>query len=311
MYTGTGWSTLSANNYWRGFGRMTSNPGDAVQVTYSCANAHDLYLGTSLYNNRGVVSVSLDGDTPSSLDCFLNVTSETVTRRVLRRAVSAGTHTVTITLDSSNHQATDPKWDINSLGYCFLFDYIEAALPSDLPDAAVSYPKVSPALDFDTDATYKVSPQRLLWHLRKLGFGGQLNEYVGVYWWNQRKRGGDHWNSAVIDMGGTGLPGDSATITIGASSTSTGLSLRKTVTQWDTVDTIAAHFVYYLNAASVSMYAQKTGTGQLTISTRTPNWGDSLSVSGTSATGTYHRDWKLECGDGWHVDDRRFECEPD
>ena len=303
-YTGSGWSTASANNYWRGFGRMTSNPGDAVQITYTCANLHDLYLGTSLYQNRGIVSISLDGDTPSALDCFLNVTSEVVTRRALRSGVPGGTHTVRITVESSNHQAIDPKWDINSLGFYFQFDYIEAALRSDLPDAAVSYPNVSPALDFDTDATYKISPQRLLWHLQKLGFGGQLNEYIGVYWWNQRKRNGAQWNSATIGIGGTWAPGDSANITIGASTTSTGLSLRKAVTQWDTADTIAAHFVYYLNAASVSMYAQKTGTGELTISTRTPNWGDSLQVSATSASGTITAAGNVNAGTdgGWVID---------
>jgi hypothetical protein len=285
VYSGTGWSTVAANNYWHGFARTTDSPGDSVTVTYTCPNTHDLYLGTSLFNNRGIVSVSLDGQPPAPIDCFLNVSSEVVTRRLVSTSVSAGSHQVTFTLLGQNHQPVDSKWDITSLEFQFLFDYIEAAIPSDIPDALVTYPTVSAALDFDTDATYKVSPQRLLWHLQKLGFGGQLNEYLGVYWWNQRRRVGSVTNSAVITLSGTWASGDSAVITIGATSKLTGLVLRKAVTTWDTLDTIAAHFVYYINSASVSMYAQKTGAGQLTIFTRTPNWGDTLAVSGTSATG--------------------------
>ncbi len=280
VYSGTGWQTISANNYWHGFGRQTANVGDSVTVTYSSASTHDLYLGTSLFNNRGMVSVTVDGDTATAQNCFLNVTSEVVTRRLLRKAVSAGTHTVTLTL-TGNYQAAKgaPLWDVSSLGYQFLFDYIEAAIASDIPNALVTYPNVSAALDFDTDATYKVSPQRLLWHLNKLGLNGQMNEYLGVYWWNQRKQIGATSNSAEVAVTGTWAAGDSATVTIGT------FPILKAVTAFDTVDTIAAHFVYYINAASVSMWAAKTSTGQLTIYTRTPLWGDTLAVSSVSSKG--------------------------
>lgn len=286
VYSTTGWSMRAANNYWRGFGRETATPGDSVIVTYSSPNTHDLYLGTSLFNNRGIVSVNLDGASLPNLDCFLNVSSEVVTRRLLQKTVPAGTHTVTLTLLA------------NSLGYRFLFDYIEAAIPSGMPDAVVTYPNVSAALDFDTDATYKVSPQRLLWHLRKLGMTGQMNEYLGVYWWNQRKRVNGVWNSAVVTFSGAWAAGDTATITIG------GFSFLKAVTQWDTSETIAAHFVYYINSASVSMWAEKTGAGQLTIHVRTPNWSDTLAVSATSATGKVGYTGNLDLGsDGtWEID---------
>ncbi len=278
-YSGAGWKMIPANNYWRGYGRMTAEQGDSVTVTYNCSSAHNLYLGTSLLNNRGILSVSFDGEALPNVDCFLNVTSEIVTRRLLSASVPAGSHTVTFTVLGNNHQAIDPSWDVTSLGYQFLFDYIEAALPSDIPDPMVTYGNVSAALDFDTDATYKVSPQRLLWHMSKLGLAGQLNEYLGVYWWNQRKRVGGLSNSAVVALSGTWAAGDAAVVNIG------GFLFQKAVTQWDTSDSIAAHFVYYINSASVSMYAQKTGPGQLTVFTRTPDWGNTLAVSATSAAG--------------------------
>ena len=288
-YAGSGWSMLPANNYWRGFGRVTNQSGDSVTVSYQCQSTHDLYLGTSLFSDRGIVGVTLDGEPLPQLDCFLNVSSEVVTRRILKTAVPPGSHQVAFTLLSANHQALG-AWDIHSTGTKFLFDYLEAAIPSDIPDAAVTYGNVSPALDFDTDATYKVSPQRLLWHLTKLGFSGQLNEYLGVFWWNQRTRVGATWNSAVISVAGNWLPGDSAQLDIytvdPATGQQTGFPFLKTVTQWDTSETIASHFVYYINAASVAMWAETTVSGQLTIHTRTPNWGDKLSVTANSAAGT-------------------------
>ena len=125
-----------------------------------------------------------------------------------------------------------------------------------------------PALDYDTDATYKVSPQRLLWHLQKLGFRGQLNEYLGVFWWNQRKRASGYngidvvWNSADVMFSGTWQPGETATLRIGGAS---GFAPQKIVTTWDTAATIAAHFVYYINSASVSMWAEDLGSGHLVI----------------------------------------------
>ena len=265
-YTGSGWSIVSANNYWHGFGRQTTNPGDAVTVTYTCASVHNLNLGSSLDANRGIISVTLDGDEPTTQNLYLDFYSEVVTRRVLRAAVPAGTHKLTLTL-------TGPA--PNDAAKQFLFDFIEASVPGDFPDALVVYGNVSPALDFDTDATYKVSPQRLLWHLNKLGFAGQINEYVGVFWWNERKRVNSIWNSVVITFSGAWAPGDIVTLSFDSAAELQGAPvplLNKTVTSWDTSDTIANHFVFYINAGSIITRAEKTGSGQLTIYTRTPNW---------------------------------------
>ena len=278
-YSGSGWNVQSANNYWRGFGRVTHQSGDSVAVTYSSTQTHDLYLGTSLYVDRRIVSITLDGDSATTLDCYLNTGSEIVTRRLVRAGVPAGTHTVTFTAGAVNPSAQ------SSAGvFAFIFDYIEAAVPTpNIPDALVTYENVSPALDFDTDATYKMSPQRLMWHLLKLGFRGQLNEYLGVFWWNQRKRAGGIWNSAVIDFSQqTWVEGDIATVSIG------GFTLTKSVSYWEATanidpaakgDSIAQHFVFYINSATVSMWAEKTSMGQITIHTRTPNWGDTISAA--------------------------------
>lgn len=289
-YSGTNWNIQPANNYWRGFSRVTHHAGDSVRVSYNTTQEHDLYLGTSLYVDRCKVNVTLDGDAPTTLDCYLDTGSEIVTRRLVRTRVPAGAHTVTVTASDSNKEAkpTDGL-------YAFIFDYIEASVPTaDIADAAITYENVSPALDFDTDATYKMSPQRLLWHVLKLGFRGQLNEYLGVFWWNQRKRVGGVWNSTVIDFSQQDWKdGDTTTITIGDPAKSS-FTMTKSVITWETSaandpfatttpppkgDIIAQHFVFYINSASISMWAEKSAPGKITIHTRTPNWGDSISAA--------------------------------
>ena len=298
-YSAGAWAAKSANNYWRGFAMGTNTSGASVTVTYSSSQTHNLYLGTSLLNNYGVVSVTVDGDTATTLDCYLETDSELVVRRLLRSSLSAGNHTLTVTLTGTPNAA--------SSGSNFIFDYIEAAiLTTQIPDAPITYPNVSPALDFDTDATYKVSPERLLWHVLKLGFLGHLNEYLGVFWWNQRTRAGAVWNSAVLTVAGTWQQNDSAELIFGPVGVANqDFSIFKSVISTDTVDTIAAHFVYYINSSTVAVWAQKTGVGQLTIYTRTPNWGDDLQAIANSSSGTFQiTSGSIEPGNPgyWQVD---------
>jgi hypothetical protein len=313
VYTGTGWNIQAANNYWHGFSRVTDQMGNSVTVTYTTTQIHDLYLGTALYLDRRIVSVTLDGDAATTLDCYLNTGSEIPTRRLLRTGVAAGTHVATFTVGAVNASATSTA---QVPTFAFVFDYLEAAVPTtEVADALIMYPNVSPALDFDTDATYKMSPQRLLWHVLKLGFRGQLNEYLGVFWWNQRKRAKGVFNVAVIDFSQQDWQdGDVATVTIGVGTSA--FTMKKSVITWETdvnpgtaADgaAIALHFAYYINSASVQMRASCSGS-QLTIYPRTPNWGTELVVTrtpaGTKTAGTLTFAGDVQPGDDgvWQVD---------
>ena len=142
-YSGT-WAIQGANNYWHGFSRVTHQAGDSLTISYSTTETHDLYLGTGLYLDRRRVTVTLDGDSPTTVDCYLNTGSEVVTRRLLRQHVSAGTHTVTFTVGDVNPSAK------SSAGvFSFVFDYLEAAVPTvDINDAVVTYNNISPAHRF-------------------------------------------------------------------------------------------------------------------------------------------------------------------
>ncbi|MDQ6699941.1 MAG: hypothetical protein M3Z36_07130, partial [Acidobacteriota bacterium] len=135
-------------------------PEQSVTIRYSCGLRHDLYVGTSLYTDRGVAGVRLDGDSETDLNCRLFNDPAVNTRRKLRSGVAAGSHSVVIRLKPGGH---------------FYFDFLEAVLSTDIPEPPPARTNISPALDYSTDHTYKLSPARLLWNFDRLGFQGPMN----------------------------------------------------------------------------------------------------------------------------------------
>ena len=117
------------------------------------------------------MSVSVDGDTPTALVTQLTTDSAIVTRRQARTGVAAGRHTVTIRLTTSG---------------VFYFNFLEAAVASAPPNALAPRAGISPALDFDTNQSYMLPPARIMWMMDQLGYAGPMNEYLGVFWWNER-----------------------------------------------------------------------------------------------------------------------------
>ena len=224
-YTGT-WAS-EAGFFSGGYARRSSQVGDTVTVKYSCAAVHDLYLGTSLYTTSGSAGIRLDGDTETTLNCFLQNEPAVNTRRRIRSAVPAGEHTVVIRVANTGTPAGSKS---------FYFDFLEAAVVGDVPDPLAARTNICPALDYSTDHTFKLSPARLLWNLNNLGFKGPLNEYIGVFWWNQRKRVNATIPVAKIAFTGAFDPMESVFVTIG------GGALGKT-TWWNEDNAvIAKHF---------------------------------------------------------------------
>lgn len=246
VYTGP-W-TAETGFFSEGFARVASTVDAAVTVSYSCPSVHDLYVGTSLYSDRGTVAVRLDGDPETELDCRLNVDSAVVTRRKVRGPVAAGRHVVTLRLKG---------------GGPFYFDFLEAAVPSDVPDPAEAVTAVCPALDYSTDHTYKLPPSRILWALDQLGFAGPMNEYIGVFWWNQRRREDAVVPSATVTFAGEFAAGDQIFLTIG------GQTCGKTVFPNEDAALIARHFAHFINATYVGVWAA-AADNVLTITCRSP-----------------------------------------
>jgi len=175
------------------FAKRTADTGAKIEVFYSCNSSHDLYIGTTLFADRGEIGVKLDGDAETLHNFAVSAEAPIYTRRLLRAGVPAGRHTAVITLKNSGN---------------FDFDFLEAAVKGDVPEALPARAHASPAFDYSTDHTYKLPAARTHWILDQLGFAGPMNEYIGVFWWNQRKRVGATIPSATVTIGGTFVAGD-------------------------------------------------------------------------------------------------------
>lgn len=291
-YTGASWAEEASNQpggtgwFYKGFARRASTVGDTVTIEYHCQQTHDLYVGTSLYSDRGKWGVRLDGDTETDLNCYLGVDVPVVTRRKVRSSVPAGSHTVVLTLKAGTSPST------GNYGY---FDFLEAAVPGDVPDPPATYSTIAPANDYGTDHSYKLSPQRLLWNFEKLGFLGPMNLYGSVFWQWQMKRSGAVFPSATIDFSQTTYAaGDGVFIDVG------GQVFGKSVFPADTATSIAKHFAQFINSASTGVWASAAGP-VLTITNRAigsaynftlSTWKETpstvaLSFTGSLSGGTY------------------------
>ena len=232
-----------------GYSKHASATGATVTINYVCPREHDLYVGTSLYVDRAVVRARLDNVRQIDVDCKLADKQPVVnTRRALFERVPAGDHTLTIQLLNNGH---------------FYFDFLEAAIPSDVPAPLPARTNISPALDYSTDHTYKLSPARLLWIFENLGYAGPMNEYLGVFWWNQRHRVGAVIPSATVTFSGAFVPNDQIFIDIG------GQVCGKSVLDGDNRATVIRHFEYFINANYVGVWAKAEGD-LLTITARSP-----------------------------------------
>jgi hypothetical protein len=237
----SGWAS-QPGFYSQGLARVSTKSGDTVRIAYECDSIHDLYLGTSLYSDRGVIAANLDSKDLTGLNTALAVDAEVVTRRLLAPAVAAGKHVLSLT-----HSDDKPAY----------FDFMEAAVPSDIPAPPPAIPDAAPALDYSTDHTFKLSPARILWNFDHLALTGPMNEYVGVFWWNQRVRSNASIPCVSVTFDDVYAPGDGVFVKIGGDETKKdpGQTFGKSVFPNEPNSTIAAHLAAFINATSVAVWA--------------------------------------------------------
>jgi hypothetical protein len=289
----SGFWEWAPENWWSsGRAKRAAQTGATTTVETHSNAVHDIYLGTRLDYDCGIIEVRLDGGAPVQLDCYEPAAEARHVRRRVFSNVSAGQHSVEIRLTGTKNPA--------SQGFYYYFDFLECAVPTDVPVAPETRTDVAVACDYGTDHAYKLSPQLLVWAIRKLGLVGEINHYVSVFWWNQRKRSGGFFPSVTVMYGGTWADGDEAFLVIG------GTTLGKSVFPADTVESIAAHFAYYINETFVGVWAEAAG-GVLTITVRSPApaYSFSFSESHNSAQGTVTVSGSLTGGamGEWVIDD--------
>jgi hypothetical protein len=297
-YSGT-WQPSPPGFYDQAFAQRATAIGSTVRIEYNSAVTHDLYVGTLLAADAGLAGIQLDGDTQTTLDCALSNTDIVITRRLVRSSVAPGSHVVAIVL---------------TLGEYIDFNFLEAAFPSDVPPPLAPRPNLSPALDFDTDHTYKNPPARILWMFDQMGFTGPINEYLGVFWWNQRVNVNGSIPALTVQFGGAWADGDAIFLEIGTplasnpsqiDTTQPISTISKSVFPADTSEPIAAHFAAYINAVFSGIWASANGA-DLVVSVRSAAYSFALAVSPqtTTTAGTITLTGMLTGGSlgEWNVD---------
>lgn len=287
---------IQSGFYLNGYIHGSHTTNGTIAISYSCQHTHDLYMGTSLYLDRGIIAYSIDGAAELTLDTYANVSPELVTRRKLSASpISAGSHTIVFRVTGTKNAAS-------SNYYCY-FNYLEASVLDDVQDPVQTYTDVSAAIDFDTNHGYTLPPERLLWMMQRLGFIGPMNEYLGVFWWNQRTRVAGTSKSYAVSLSGAWLAGDSATVTL------SGIPVRKTIRAGLDADSAALNLsssiVETINASFSGVWAQDLG-GSLVVYPRTPLFNFTVSCSASSAsTGAASGFGDLDLGSEgvWNVDD--------
>lgn len=241
----------------------------SVTVETHCGSSHDIYLGTRLDFDCGKIEARLDGGAPVPLDCYgggANV------RRLLFSDVAAGAHVVTITVSADKNT--------NSCGWYFYFDFLECAVPSDVPDAPEERTDIGVATDFDTDNAYKLAPQRLVWGIQKSGLVGEIDHYMGVFWWPVRKllnAESDWAQVTTITFDGNPTFGETTSITIGDST----FSKINFITDWRL--SIAKAFELIINLGS-TIFRASAIENVLTLTGRAS--GSAYRATVTAATGS-------------------------
>lgn len=294
-YSGSGWA-VQDGVFYHGFSKVSHTAADSVIITYSSQYTHDLYLGTSLYIDRGIFNILVDGIAQPDLDTYLNGVSSLQARRIIASNLSPGSHTITLTVSSSKNGS--------SSGYNCYFDYLQAAVKTDVQSPAL-YSTVNAAWDFDTDQTYKISPYRAWFISRNMGFTGDLDLYAGVFFALKRIRVGGFKHTATVTLSGTWNTGtgfgDGDAIFMNLGGTLFGAA----VFPADTNTTLAQRFVDAVNSTFVGVYAAPGSAGVFTITTTSPINGFTfaMSVSG-GATGSQVTSGDIGAGNEgiWGVD---------
>ncbi len=245
-YPGSAW-TDRYGFYDQGRARVSSSShGDAIIARYRCQHTHDLYLGAELGPAGTSIAASLDGDTATGHTTQLGVSPPVVSLIKLRENLPPGEHELLVSSDGLGD---------------FVFDHVLAAVPGDVNDPPEPYADSSAATDYDTDAAYKLSPQRLVWQLRKLGFEGDINHFQGNFFhYQRRKRAGTGTrNTYQVTFSGAWAVNDTIFIDIDKFLSGGGTSIGKTVFPADTNESIARHFAYFINGSFVALYAEAAG----------------------------------------------------
>jgi len=289
QYTGS-WSS-TGGNYSGGSIQSSDTPTSSFTCSYTSSQPHSLYLGTRLLDNGTVISISVDGQSPSLVN--LNVPGEDVLIRQFLGQFESGSHTVTAA------HAGDP-------GTYFYFDFLEVAIPAATLPVEPTESVLTLATDWDTNQSLALAPERTAWMINSLGFRGRVNHYAGALWFYELTCPAQSYASATVTFSGSPDQNETTQIILGQTGQppSTQTVIEHLNLDGDTVETLATAFELLLNSGYTAVWAQATGSqlnifsrsmgsdgNNITISTSAPTTNLSISVSGPTFTGGVDGAW--------------------
>ena len=254
------WAPSDGFAFWSGGRAIRSaySPYETRTLTIEthCQYTHDIYVGTRIDLNCGIVQATLDGGPTVTLDSY---GAATQVRRKLFSNVAAGRHTVVITCQPTRTPAARAGISISISS--------NARLPATFPTRRRRAPmwRWRPTSTPTTRTSSR--PNGSSGTSRNSACVGEIDHYCGVFWWKQAVRSGGSFSQARVTFGGTFADQDEIWVHIG------NTAIGKTCFAQDTPSTIAAHLAYFINATLVGVWAKAEGP-VLTITVRSwlPNW---------------------------------------
>ena len=284
----------SKGNFSGGTIHYTTSSSAAVTCHYTSGQNHRLMLGTRYTFNGAQVQVTVDASAPITHN--LLIPGEDVLARIPILDLGPGAHSVTVA-------HTGPA------GGYFYFDFIELAVPSStLPEFPLNQ-KVTLATDWDTDHSIAIAPERTAWLIKKLGFHGRANHYVGALWFYQLHRPGHSYASATVDFSGT--PEFSAITELKLNRVGDPAEAAAVIPylnlMGDTAETVTEAFAMELNRGYTAVRAEASGSrltiyaramgedGNILTITASPTVGPFTAlVSSSTLTGGTNGDWRTD-----------------
>lgn len=287
-YTGI-WSHAKGN-YSGGSIHWTSEENAELVIRYHHPQPHELYLGSRAHAAGGNVDVTIDGGIPKTHH-FAVAAEDNLVRRFLQQ-MPPGPHEVRIRR-------------LPGAG-TFYFDYLEIAHPETVFPALPRDYQLSLSTDWDTDHSLSIPAERTAAFLRRLGYCGRVNHYVGAMWFYRlRNKGFTHAEGSITFQG---EPVFGATTELRIGNEDYGPAFDTVFTHLnrvgDTAESIALAFALRINDGSTAIRAEaENGTlrifarrlgaegNKITLSA-SPSMGDFVATaSGPKLTGGQNGDW--------------------
>ncbi|MDX1980377.1 MAG: hypothetical protein SFV51_08915 [Bryobacteraceae bacterium] len=279
-------------NFSGGSIRFSVEPGASVSTQYLASSVHRLFLGSRRAQAGATIAVVVDGGAAQHFN--LALAGEDILVRIPLGDLIAGEHSVTVT-------------HTGAAGTYLYFDFFEVAIPSgELPEVEADS-KVTLATDWDTDHSISLAPERTLWNIRKLGFMGRINHYVGALWYYELVRVGHQYASTTITFAGTPVFSQNTAIVINRDPPVTDTVLTHLNLIGETAEDIAKAFELRINGGYTGIRAESAGNvltiyaramgdegESITVSANTGSSSFTATVSSTHLAGGEDGDWRTD-----------------